>query len=110
MSRTTAEAIAARTCGRGQLIVLESTTYPGTTDEVVQPILEAGGLRCGRDFFLAFSPEREDPGNLDFETATHPQGRRRRRAGRRCARAGALRASSSCDGRAGVLAPRRPRR
>jgi len=46
----------------GQLVVLESTTYPGTTDEVVRPILEAKGLRAGRDFFLAFSPEREDPG------------------------------------------------
>jgi len=58
---------------RGQLVVLESTTYPGTTDEVVQPILEAGGLRVGRDFALAFSPEREDPGNPSFSTRTIPK-------------------------------------
>ena len=47
----------------GQLVCLESTTYPGTTDEVVLPRLAARGLRVGEDFFLAFSPEREDPGN-----------------------------------------------
>src|SRR5690606_15229771 len=57
----------------GQLIVLESTTYPGTTEEVVKPILEKGGLRSGRDFFLAFSPEREDPGNANFVTTTIPK-------------------------------------
>jgi UDP-N-acetyl-D-glucosamine dehydrogenase len=57
----------------GQLIVLESTTYPGTTREVVKPLLEAGGLKSGRDFFLAFSPEREDPGNADFETRSIPK-------------------------------------
>jgi UDP-N-acetyl-D-glucosamine dehydrogenase len=58
----------------GQLVVLESTTYPGTTEEVVKPILEnASGLRAGRDFFLAFSPEREDPGNSNFNTATIPK-------------------------------------
>lgn len=57
----------------GQLVVLESTTYPGTTSEVVRPILEAAGLACGSDFWLAFSPEREDPGNLDFSTATIPK-------------------------------------
>jgi UDP-N-acetyl-D-glucosamine dehydrogenase len=57
----------------GQLIVLESTTYPGTTREVLQPILEATGLRAGNDFFLGFSPEREDPGNQSFETATIPK-------------------------------------
>lgn len=56
-----------------QLIVLESTTYPGTTVEVVQPILESSGLVCGRDFFLAFSPEREDPGNLDFKMQQIPK-------------------------------------
>ncbi len=50
---------------RFQLVVLESTTYPGTTEEQVLPILAAGGLECGRDFFLAFSPEREDPGRAD---------------------------------------------
>lgn len=52
----------------GQLIVLESTTYPGTTDEVLLPILAASGLDLDRDFFLAFSPERVDPGNVDFQT------------------------------------------
>lgn len=57
----------------GQLISLESTTYPGTTREVVKPILEAGGLKSGKDFFLAFSPEREDPGNSDYSTATIPK-------------------------------------
>ena len=57
----------------GQLVVLESTTYPGTTDELVRGILEQSGLRCGRDFFLAFSPEREDPGNAKFHTATIPK-------------------------------------
>jgi UDP-N-acetyl-D-glucosamine dehydrogenase len=58
----------------GQLVVLESSTYPGTTDEVVRPILEAlSGLRAGIDFFLAFSPEREDPGNPSFNTATIPK-------------------------------------
>lgn len=69
-----------RTCDRiaetlrpGQLIVLESTTYPGTTDDVVRPILEKAGLRSGVDFFLGFSPEREDPGNRDFETSTIPK-------------------------------------
>jgi UDP-N-acetyl-D-glucosamine dehydrogenase len=58
---------------KGQLVVLESTTYPGTTDEEMLPILEAGGLKGGRDFFLAFSPEREDPGNKNFSTATTPK-------------------------------------
>jgi UDP-N-acetyl-D-glucosamine dehydrogenase len=57
----------------GQLIVLESTTYPGTTREVVLPILEKTGLTVGRDIFLAFSPEREDPGNPHFETVTIPK-------------------------------------
>ena len=56
---------------KGQLVVLESTTYPGTTREVMQPILEAGsGLKSGKDFVVAFSPEREDPGNPDFDTTT----------------------------------------
>jgi UDP-N-acetyl-D-glucosamine dehydrogenase len=53
---------------RGMLIVLESTTYPGTTEEVLKPILEEGGLKCGKDFFLAFSPERVDPGNKQYKT------------------------------------------
>jgi UDP-N-acetyl-D-glucosamine dehydrogenase len=57
----------------GQLIVLESTTYPGTTQELLQPILEESGLKGGRDFFLAYSPEREDPGNPDFSTRTIPK-------------------------------------
>jgi UDP-N-acetyl-D-glucosamine dehydrogenase len=57
----------------GQLIVLESTTYPGTTREVVLPILEQSGLKVERDFFLAYSPEREDPGNREFRTATIPK-------------------------------------
>jgi UDP-N-acetyl-D-glucosamine dehydrogenase len=57
----------------GQLVSLESTTYPGTTREVVQPLLEAGGLKVGRDIFLAFSPEREDPGNPDFHTSNIPK-------------------------------------
>jgi len=57
----------------GQLIVLESTTYPGTTDEVVLPELEATGLKVGVDFFLAFSPERIDPGNPHFNTYNTPK-------------------------------------
>jgi len=56
-----------------QLVVLESTTYPGTTDEVVRPILEHTGLQAGEDFFLAYSPEREDPNNPDFSTRTIPK-------------------------------------
>jgi UDP-N-acetyl-D-glucosamine dehydrogenase len=63
----------ARTLRPGQLIVLESTTYPGTVAEVMKPILEKGGLISGRDFFLAYSPEREDPGNADFATAAIPK-------------------------------------
>jgi UDP-N-acetyl-D-glucosamine dehydrogenase len=58
---------------RGQLVVLESTTYPGTTSEILRPILERGGLRSGLDFFLAYSPEREDPGNAEFSTAVIPK-------------------------------------
>jgi UDP-N-acetyl-D-glucosamine dehydrogenase len=57
----------------GQLFVLESTTWPGTTTEVVRPILEKGGLRSGHDLFIAFSPEREDPGNVDFTTNSIPK-------------------------------------
>jgi UDP-N-acetyl-D-glucosamine dehydrogenase len=57
----------------GQLIVLESTTYPGTTDELVAGILESTGLLSGRDFYLAFSPEREDPGNAQYTTTTIPK-------------------------------------
>ena len=58
---------------QGQLIVLGSTTYPGTTRDVMRPALEKGGWRCGRDFFLAFSPEREDPGRKDFTGASIPR-------------------------------------
>lgn len=58
---------------RGMLIVLESTTYPGTTEEVLRPILEESGLKCGVDFFLAFSPERVDPGNKEFKTKNTPK-------------------------------------
>ena len=56
-----------------QLVVLESTTYPGTTTELVMPILQGGGLKAGKDFYLAYSPEREDPGNKDFTTKTIPK-------------------------------------
>jgi UDP-N-acetyl-D-glucosamine dehydrogenase len=58
---------------RDMLVTLESTTYPGTTEEVVQPILEAGGLKVGTDIFLAFSPERVDPGNPVFQTRNTPK-------------------------------------
>jgi UDP-N-acetyl-D-glucosamine dehydrogenase len=68
----TCEDIAA-TLRPGQLIVLESTTYPGTTDGPVRTILEATGLKSGTDFFLGFSPEREDPGNRAFHTASIPK-------------------------------------
>jgi UDP-N-acetyl-D-glucosamine dehydrogenase len=66
------EAVAA-TLRPNQLVILESTTYPGTTDEVVQPMLEAGGLKADGDFLLAFSPERVDPGNAQFTTRTIPK-------------------------------------
>ena len=57
----------------GQLVILESTTYPGTTRDVLRPVLEAGGLVAGRDFFLAYSPEREDPGNPRFSARNIPK-------------------------------------
>lgn len=57
----------------GQLVVLESTTYPGTTEDVLQPILETSGLKLGQEFFLAFSPERVDPGREDFKTKNTPK-------------------------------------
>ena len=57
----------------GMLIILESTTYPGTTDEVVLPMLEQGGLKVGQDFFLCFSPERVDPGNPKYNTSNIPK-------------------------------------
>jgi UDP-N-acetyl-D-glucosamine dehydrogenase len=55
---------------RGQLVILESTTYPGTTRDEMVPVLEEGGLKAGVDFHIAFSPEREDPGNKNFKTRT----------------------------------------
>ncbi len=57
----------------GMLIILESTTYPGTTDELLLPMLEKSGLKCGEDFFLCFSPERVDPGNPKFQTYNIPK-------------------------------------
>ena len=68
----TAETIA-KYLRKGQLVVLESTTYPTTTRDVLKPILEKTGLKCGVDFYLAFSPEREDPGRKDFNTETIPK-------------------------------------
>jgi UDP-N-acetyl-D-glucosamine dehydrogenase len=58
---------------RSQLVILESTTFPGTTTEVIQPILEESGLVAGRDFYLAFSPERVDPGNSSYRTRNIPK-------------------------------------
>lgn len=58
---------------KDMLIVLESTTYPGTTEELLKPILESSGLKCGKDFFLAFSPERVDPGNVIYKTKNTPK-------------------------------------
>jgi UDP-N-acetyl-D-glucosamine dehydrogenase len=63
----------ARYLRQGQLVVLESTTYPGTSRDVLRPILERGGLRSNHDFYLAYSPEREDPGNAQFSTAAIPK-------------------------------------
>jgi UDP-N-acetyl-D-glucosamine dehydrogenase len=57
----------------GQIVILESTTYPGTTSDVVRPIIERSGLKVGKDVLLAFSPEREDPGNASFSSATIPK-------------------------------------
>ncbi|WP_416145278.1 nucleotide sugar dehydrogenase [Planococcus koreensis] len=69
---SSAKAIAANYT-KGTLIVLESTTYPGTTEELIKPILESAGMICGEDFFLAYSPERVDPGNKDFNTKNTPK-------------------------------------
>jgi len=63
----------AKTLRKGQLVVLESTTHPTTTRVNVLPVLESTGLKCGNDYFLAFSPEREDPGNAHFQAATIPK-------------------------------------
>ena len=69
---STARSIAA-SLRAGQLVILESTTYPGTTRDVVTPILAESGLKAGEDFFVAYSPEREDPGNKNFSTSTIPK-------------------------------------
>ena len=90
----------------GVLVVLESTTYPGTTDEVLLPALERSGLKAGRDFFLAFSPERVDPGNPTFQHAQRPEGRGRLHAGMLEARRCPLR-DGHRDGGARQLDPRR---
>lgn len=63
----------ARYLKKGQLVILESTTYPGTTDEVLLPMFEAKGLKVGKDFYLAFSPERVDPGNPKYQTKNIPK-------------------------------------
>ena len=76
--QTATEAIRAR-LRPGQLVILESTTYPGTTEELVQPELEKTGLECGKDFFLAFSARARGPVQQDVRRQEHPEGRRRRR-------------------------------
>lgn len=71
--RSSAESIAGY-LKKGTMVVLESTTYPGTTEELIKPILEEGsGLKCGEDFYLGFSPERVDPGNLIYKTKNTPK-------------------------------------
>ncbi len=65
----------------GMLVILESTTYPGTTDELMLPMFERAGLKVGEDFFLCFSPERVDPGNAKFQTKQHSQSGGRHHAG-----------------------------
>lgn len=71
--RSSAEEIA-KYLTKGTMVVLESTTYPGTTEELLKPILEKGsGLKCGEDFYLGFSPERVDPGNLIYKTSNTPK-------------------------------------
>jgi len=72
--RNSAQEVAKR-LHAGMLVVLESTTYPGTTEEEVKPILESTGLKCGTDFFLAFSPERVDPGNKLYNAKKTPKSR-----------------------------------
>lgn len=69
---SSARAIAAH-LHKGMMVVLESTTYPGTTEELIKPILESSGLKCGVDFYLGFSPERVDPGNLIYKTKNTPK-------------------------------------
>ena len=65
--------VVAETLRPGQVVVLESTTYPGTTEEEMLPLLQATGLELGKDFYLGYSPEREDPGNKDFSTGGIPK-------------------------------------
>ena len=107
--RTSSSAVEsiARHLHPGMLVVLESTTYPGTTEEVVQPLLEASGLKAGKDFFLAFSPERVDPGQPDVPDPQRAEGRRR--ADARVHRAGAPLCTRlrDRDHRAGELDARR---
>ncbi len=71
--RSSAQAVS-KYLSRGTMVVLESTTYPGTTEDLLRPILEEGsGLKCGKDFYLGFSPERVDPGNLIYKTSNTPK-------------------------------------
>lgn len=70
--RSAAESIA-KYLHPGMMVVLESTTYPGTTEELIKPILETSGLKCGEDFYLGFSPERVDPGNAMYKTKNTPK-------------------------------------
>lgn len=70
--KSSTEAIA-KYLTKGTMVVLESTTYPGTTEELLKPILESSGLKCGEDFYLGFSPERVDPGNKQFKTKNTPK-------------------------------------
>lgn len=70
--RSSAESVA-KYLHPGMMVVLESTTYPGTTEELIKPILETSGLKCGEDFYLGFSPERVDPGNLIYKTKNTPK-------------------------------------
>ncbi len=103
----TPRASSPRCCGPGQLVVLESTTYPGTTRERVAPLLEEAGLAAGVDFHLAFSPERVDPGRTDFTLRNTPKVRRRPDRGLRRPRR-ALYGLRLRRGRARLDAPRRP--
>src|SRR5574344_1324163 len=70
--KSSAESVA-KYLHEGMMVVLESTTYPGTTEELIKPILESSGLVCGKDFYLGFSPERVDPGNLIYKTKNTPK-------------------------------------
>lgn len=70
--KSSAESIA-KYLHKGMMVVLESTTYPGTTEELIKPILESSGLKCGEDFYLGFSPERVDPGNAIYKTKNTPK-------------------------------------